>query len=347
VSVPESMRAAVLDKVGGPLTVREVPTPRPGPGEVLVRVGASGLCHSDLHMREGAFPGLPKALPWVMGHENAGTVAELGAGVSGIQVGDRVVVFGGWGCGMCRLCLGGSEQLCNLLTWVGIGAPGGYAEYLVVPSPRHLVRLTTLDLAMAAPLSDAALTPYRAVKKARGRLVPGTTAVSIGVGGLGQFGVQFLRRMTPSQVIAIDPMSSRRARAQELGADAVFDSGDASLAEDIRELAARRRGADVVIDYVGSDETLALAASVIGPEGLVVLVGLAGGSASFSYFGWPAEATVTYSRWGSRCDLEEVIAMAESARLNVLKEAFALEDIDQGFEKLERNEVDGRAVVLP
>ncbi len=345
--VPKSMRAAILDEIGGPLTVREIPTPRPGPGQVLVRVGASGLCHSDVHMRQGAFPGLPKALPWVMGHENAGTVADVGPGVNGVEVGERVVVFGGWGCGVCRLCLAGSEQLCDLLTWVGIGAPGGYAEYIVVPAARHLVRLTTLDVAVAAPLSDAALTPYRAVKKTIDRLVPGTTSVSIGVGGLGQFGVQFLRQLTPSHVVAIDPMPIRRDRAKALGADDVFDWKDPSLVDNIRDLGVRRGGADVVIDYVGSDETLELAASVVGPRGLVVLVGLAGGSAKFSYFGWPAEATVTYSRWGSISDLTEVIAMAEAERLDVLEETFALEEIEVGFEKLERNEIAGRAVVLP
>ena len=128
------MRATQLIDYGKPLELRDIPTPDPGPGEVLIRIGGSGVCHSDLHMISGDLPILP-SLPWTLGHENAGWVEAVGPGVTGLDLGTPVAVFGGWGCGTCRFCLSGHEQLCNILTWGGVGAPGGYAEYLLVPDP--------------------------------------------------------------------------------------------------------------------------------------------------------------------------------------------------------------------
>ncbi len=177
------MRAARLHEYDKPFQIDEVPQPEPGPGEVLVRIGGAGACHSDLHIIHGEIPGLPP-LPRILGHENAGWVETLGPGATSFEAGEPVVVFGGWGCGLCRLCLGGQEQLCDTLRWGGIGPPGGYAEYLVVPSTRHLVRIGDLDPASAAPLTDAGLTPYRAVKRVAPTLAPGSSALLIGAGDL-------------------------------------------------------------------------------------------------------------------------------------------------------------------
>lgn len=158
------MRAALLDDYGKPLDIREVDTPEPGPGEVLVRIGGSGACHSDLHVIDADMPMLP-SLPWILGHENAGWVEALGPGATGFDTGEPVAVYGGWGCGHCRFCASGDEQVCDVMKWSGIGRPGGYAEFLVVPSTRHLAPIGDLEPAKAAPLTDAALTPYRAVKR--------------------------------------------------------------------------------------------------------------------------------------------------------------------------------------
>ncbi|MGI4895064.1 MAG: alcohol dehydrogenase catalytic domain-containing protein, partial [Janthinobacterium lividum] len=173
----KAMKAARLHEFGGDFIIDEIPTPQPEPGQVLVRIGGAGACHSDLHVKSGEIPGAPT--PLLMGHENAGWVEAMGPGAEGFEVGEAVVVFGGWGCGHCRYCLGGHEQLCDASRWGGMGPAGGYAEYMIVPSTRQLLRAGGLAPVEAAPLTDAALTPYSAVKKTLPNLVPGTTAVMI------------------------------------------------------------------------------------------------------------------------------------------------------------------------
>jgi propanol-preferring alcohol dehydrogenase len=145
---------------------------------VLVKVAAAGVCHSDLHQQDGSVPA--HRIPPIMGHENAGWVAGLGQGAEGLAEGDPVVVYGGWGCGHCRFCLGGQEQLCDGARWGGLGPDGGYADYLLVPATRHLLPAGHLDLVKAAGLTDAGLSSYRAVKKALPYLPAGTTALVIG-----------------------------------------------------------------------------------------------------------------------------------------------------------------------
>jgi alcohol dehydrogenase, propanol-preferring len=327
--------------------LEEVSDPEPGPGEVLVRIGGSGACHSDLHVRGGEMAALPfPPFPWILGHENAGWVAGLGPGAEGFELGEPVVVFGGWGCGLCRVCLGGEEQLCDVMRWGGIGRPGGYAEYLVVPSPRHLVRLSSLDPVDAAPLSDAGLTPYRAVKKVLGRLVAGSTVVSIGVGGLGHFALQLLKTLSPARVVAIDTVESKRSLAVELGADLVLDPLAVDVVAEVKSFTGGE-GARAVLDFVGADSTLQAALGVVARQGLVVLAGLAGGTVPFSFFGLATEAEVTTTFWGSRNELAELIALAEEGRLRSHIERHPLSEINLVFERLEHGEVDGRAVLVP
>jgi propanol-preferring alcohol dehydrogenase len=341
------MRAAQLDGYGQDFVLRDIPDPEPGPGQVLVRIGAAGVCHSDLHLRAGEMAALPfPPFPWTLGHENAGWVAALGPGAEGFEVGAPVAVYGGWGCGHCRVCLGGDEQLCDVMRWGGIGRPGGYAEYLVVPSPRHLVPLGGLDPVDAAPLTDAGLTPYRAVKKALPRLVPGTTVVSIGVGGLGHFALQFLRELSPARIVAIDTAPAKRALATEVGADHVIDPGTTDAAAEIRALTGGD-GAAAVLDFVGADATLAVAAGAVARQGLVVLAGLAGGSVPFSFFSQATEAELTTSYWGTRNELAEVIALAQAGRVHGHTESHALTAVNAVFARLAAGEINGRAVLVP
>jgi len=337
------MKAARLHEFGGDFVLEEVPTPEPGPGEVRVRVGGSGACHSDLHVRAGE---IPVHLPALLGHENAGWVDAIGQGAEGFEIGEPAVVFGGWGCGHCRLCLGGQEQLCDTMRWGGIGPDGGYADYMLVPSTRHLLAAGDLDPALAAPLTDAALTPYSAVKKALPRLVPGTTAVLVGAGGLGQYGLQFLKLLSPATVVVVDSSADKRRLALELGADQVVDPADADAIEQIKA-ASHGEGAAVALDFVGADATMTLAASSLGPQGLFVLVGLAGGSFPFSFFSLPVQATLTSSSWGSRNELEEVLAMARTGRLVSTIERFPLSEINDVFARLAAGQVQGRAVLIP
>lgn len=341
------MKAARLHGYKEDFVVEDIPTPEPAVGQVLVKIAGSGACHSDLHVRSGEMSSLPfPPFPWTLGHENAGWIEALGPGAEGFEVGEPVAVFGGWGCGLCRVCLGGEEQLCDVMRWGGLGPPGGYAEYLVVPASRHLVRLGELDPVLAAPMTDAALTPYRAVKKTLPWLTPGTTAVVIGVGGLGHFGLQYLKELSPARVVAIDTAESKRRLAVDLGADLVIDPTAADADAEVSGFTGPE-GAAAVVDFVGSAATLATAARSVGRKGIVVLVGLAGGTLGYSFFGLPTEATVTTSTWGSRNELAEVIALARAGRLHAHVERHPLEEINAVFARLEHGAVDGRAVLTP
>jgi alcohol dehydrogenase, propanol-preferring len=340
------MRAARLHQQGSDFIIEDLPPPEPGPGEVLVRIAGAGVCHSDLHIKRGDVPAIH--LPQTLGHENAGWIESFGPGAEahGFGIGDPVVVFGGWGCGNCGCCLGGQEQLCDISLWGGMGPAGGYAEFLVVPSVRVLVHADGVNPVVAAPLTDAALTPYSAVKKTVPRLVPGTSAVSIGVGGLGQYGIQFLKLLTPARVIAIDTDPAKRDLALILGADAVIDPRSDDAEHTIKELTAGQ-GADAVIDFVGVDSTMALGASTVGKQGLFVLVGLAGGSVAYSFFGVAQGAALTTSNWGSRNELEEVLALARRGDLISHIEEHPLTAINDVFDRLDRGLIPGRAVLIP
>ena len=227
-SSESTMRAVQLVAWQQPAEVREVPKPAPGPGEVLLRVRAAGLCHSDLHLMHWPAGTVPYELPFTLGHEVAGTVAALGDGADGIDVGESVLVYGPWGCGRCPRCSLGEEHLCERRdlrrgTGCGLGRDGGLAEYVVLPSPRLAVPIGDLDPVAAAPLADAGLTPYHAVKRALRDLRPGSTAVVIGVGGLGHVAVQLLRALSGCRIVAVD----RREDALDVALDAGADVGAA------------------------------------------------------------------------------------------------------------------------
>jgi propanol-preferring alcohol dehydrogenase len=337
------MKAARLYQPGQPLKIEEVPVPKPTGEQTLIRIAGAGVCHSDLHIIRGHM-NMPLQLPRTLGHENAGYIEEMGPDVTGFQKGEAVAVFGGWGDGTCYYCRNGEEQLCNTLTWVGIGADGGYAEYLLVPHQRYLVKLEGLDPVEAAPLTDAALTPYRAVKKVLPNLVPGTFAAVIGLGGLGQFGLQFLKIMSAAQLIAIDVDDKKLARAKELGADFTINSAKQDATAEVKRIAGGE-GAQGVLDFVGTDATLQTAVTSAARKGRVVIVGLGGGTLHYNFFAVPTEVTVSNSMWGSRSELEEVIALARQGKIQAKIERVKLEDINQTFDRLEKGQIEGRAVV--
>ena len=208
------MNAIRLTAWERPAELVDVPVPEPGPGEVLVRVSGAGLCHSDLHLMHWREGSMPYELPFTLGHEVAGTVAALGPGADGIEPGEPVLVYGPWGCGRCPACSVGAEHLCERPgrgRGAGLGRDGGLAEYLVVPSPRLTVPLDGLDPVAAAPLADAGLTPYHAVRRALGLLGPGATAVVIGAGGLGHVAVQLVKALSSARVVAVDRRLDRAA----------------------------------------------------------------------------------------------------------------------------------------
>lgn len=342
------MKAARLHAYGTPLVIEDIATPQPRADQVLVRVAGAGFCHSDLHVIDGELRVLPR-FPITLGHENAGIVAAVGSDVKALREGDPVLVFGGWGCGRCDYCVTGNEQLCATPEWAGLSQrDGGYAEYLLVPHERYLIQLDKLSPRDAAPLADAALTPYRAIKKALPFLDPDYAALVIGVGGLGEYGIELLSELSGCAVIAVDLSESKRRTAKQLGATHVLDGNDPELAPKIMDLT-RGRGVAAAFDFVGSESTLALAVGVTRALGKVTQVGLAGGTARLhvlenSRFEVQFEATL----WGTIRELREVVALAESGRLRSIPLEFSpLDRINDVYARLKRGEVNGRAVIVP
>ena len=281
------------------IELRSIPQPEPGPGEVLVRVGAAGACHSDLHILDAPDAlGLP--IPLTIGHENAGWVEGAGPGVTGFDRGQAVAVYGIVGCGQCAGCLAGLENTCRRLPPGGIGLSrdGGMAEYLVAPA-RQLIPIGDLDVAQAAPLTDAALTPYHAINLTRRGLGPGSTCVVIGVGGLGHMAVQILSATTATRIIAVDVRDDALRLARDVGAHHTVRS-DAESVPHIRELIGTAPGgADVVLDCVGAPATVEIARSVVSTGGDVAVVGLGGGALPVGFGTLPMEVRVVVPFWGT------------------------------------------------
>jgi propanol-preferring alcohol dehydrogenase len=330
--------------------LREVPVPDPQAGEVLLKVAGAGACHSDLHLMDWE-PGLmPFDPPFTLGHENAGWVERVGAGVRGVEAGEPVLVYGPWGCGRCAACRRSSENYCERAGEIGVmggglGRDGGMAEYMLVPAERLLLPLGDLDPRDAAPLTDAALTPYHAIKRSLHKLVPGSSAVVIGAGGLGHMAIQLLAALAPARIVAVDLSPEKLALATEVGATATVQAGEDAAAQ-VRE-ATGGRGAELVIDLVGSDDTLALGAQAGRPEGDLTLVGIAGGTFPLSFFSQPYECAVATTYWGSAIELLEVLELARDGHIHAHTQRFGLDQAPDVYARLRRGEIDGRAVVCP
>ena len=306
------VKAYQLTAWQSPPEMREVDVPEPGPGQVLIKVAGSGACHSDLHLMDWPEGTMDFDLPFTLGHENAGWVEALGAGVEGLETGEPVAVYGPWGCGRCRACRRSAENYCERQAEIGafgggLGLDGGMTEYMLVPHPRLLLPLGELDPREAAPLSDAALTPYHAIKRSLPLLTPGSTAVVIGVAGLDRV----------------------------LGA-----------AAEILELAGDSR-VELIVDNVGADETIALGAAVAGFESHVTVVGLAGGKFEFAFGAEPFEAQLTIPYWGTAIELIEVLDLARAGKIRAHVERFPLDRAADAYTRLREGTLDGRAVICP
>ncbi|MEV5536862.1 NAD(P)-dependent alcohol dehydrogenase [Saccharopolyspora shandongensis] len=344
------MKAVQYQQVGAAPVVVEVPKPEPGPGQVLLKVTAAGMCHSDIGVMSWPADKLPFELPLTLGHEGVGTVAELGAGVRGVAEGDSVAVYGPWGCGVCWKCAQGKENYCTRAAELGIrppglGSPGAMAEYLLVDDVRHLVPLDGLDPVQAAPLTDAGLTPYHAIKRSLPKLVGGSTAVVIGAGGLGHLAVQILRATTGARVIALDVADDKLALAREVGAHDVARS-DENAAQRVRELTGGL-GADVVLDFVGIAPTVQIAAQSVAVEGDITIVGIAGAPLPVGFGLLPHEVSVASPYWGSRAELIEVFDLARQGALRAHVETFGLDETPEVYERFHHGQIKGRAVIVP
>ncbi len=322
------MLAVRLPALGSPPVLTEVPVPVPAGSEVLVRVAACGVCRTDLHIVQGSQTRV--APPVTLGHEIAGWVSAYAPTMVGeppIPPGTPVLVYGGWGCGTCTECRSGNEQRCDLGRSPGFQADGGYAEYVLVPDARYLVPLASLDPVHAAPLADAGVTPYRAVERARPWLRPGARVMVIGFGALGQFALQYLRRLPDLDLHVHDTDTRKLALARSIAS-------------------AEAAGPfDVLFDFVGTDATLAQAAAAVAPGGLISLVGEGGGRLPVGFDSPAIEVSVTTTAWGSLDDLRAVVALAPELEWTV--EPMPLGDALLALKYLASGDVIGRLALVP
>ncbi|KAI4861941.1 alcohol dehydrogenase GroES domain protein [Hypoxylon rubiginosum] len=350
------MKAFKIVQWGQPGQYVDVPKPEPGPLDVLLRMKAAGLCRSDLDMVDSQPGSAPYAnsidAGYILGHENAGFVEEIGSAITDLRIGEAVVVHHMRHCGNCEYCTDGAEQHCEafkrnaIAATRGCGIDGGLAEFLLVPLT-EVISIGDEDPVLYAPLTDAAVTAYHAVQTALHRLRPGTSAALIGIGGLGTYGVQFVKLLSPARIFAVDNVRSRLRTAEEVGADeAVLFEGDGAAAAAQMLSLTNGRGVDVVVDFVGSADTLKLAAKVSRPRGRVVLVGLEGGTLEV---GWGLLATgceFATSLGSTRQDLREVCQLARSGKLRIDIQRFPFDEVQAAYDALRAGTLTGRAVIV-
>jgi NAD+-dependent secondary alcohol dehydrogenase Adh1 len=312
--------------------------------EVLVRIGGAGVCATDLHAIEGLMEPAGVRLPRVLGHENAGWIEDVGAGVTTVAPGDAVLVYPPFSCGLCVSCRRGNDMHCVQHQFTGLSVDGGFADYVLV-SERSLIKLPAgVEPAAVAPHADAGLTAYHAVRRLSHLATSGTTAVAIGVGGVGHIAIQLLRELGSSSVIAIDTDERRRMLAARLGADDVLE-GHGSV-DAVRELT-DGRGADLVFDFVGTDQTHAESMAMLARGGTYSVIGYGGTISIASNALVVMEHAVVGNLVGTWVDLWELLQLHAAGRVVLETETHPLEDVNDVLAKLRDGEVTGRAVLIP
>jgi 2-desacetyl-2-hydroxyethyl bacteriochlorophyllide A dehydrogenase len=337
----DTMRAVVISRYGGALEVADRPVPRPGPGEVLIRVRASGLCSTDLHLLSGRMP--LGDLPRVVGHESAGDLVELGEGVTGWAVGDRVTVPLDVVCGECRHCRTGHTQRCRRMVRIGFERDGGHARYLAVPAANVIALPPTLAYDEAAILPDAVASMYHALI-CQGKVGVGQNVLIHGAGGLGIHGVQ-IARLAGADVIATSRRAQRLRIAEEHGAIPVNTASE-SPKRVVDELT-RGEGLDVVVDNIGTRASVREGLGLLRPGGKLLAVAYVDEAyevPSIPLF--KTEQQVIGCRGSSKQDLVEVVRLVGSGRLKpIIGAHYPLEDIDAAVERLEGGDLVGRLVL--
>jgi NAD+-dependent secondary alcohol dehydrogenase Adh1 len=312
---------------------------------VLIKIEGAGVCATDLHAIDGEMEPAGVTLPLVLGHENAGRVAVVGDLVSTVVVGDPVLVFPPYSCGLCVACRRGIDMHCDQHQFTGLTVDGGFAEYVVV-SERSVVKLPPgSNPVEVAPYADAGVTAYHAIRRVAHLAVPGATAVVIGIGGVGHVGLQLLRELGSGAVmVAVDPNPLRRALAASLNADAVLDSVE--VVDAVRDLT-DGRGADLVIDFVGTQQTHEDATGMLAKGGTYSIVGFGGMVTVPSGAMVGNEQTIVANLVGTWVDLWEVMQLHARGKLTLKTETHRLEDVNDVLAKLREGEVTGRAVLTP
>jgi NAD+-dependent secondary alcohol dehydrogenase Adh1 len=341
------MKAARLHAYHEDLRVEEVDEPEVlGPLDVIVRIGAAGLCRTDLHIQEGQWAEKSGVkLPYTPGHENAGWVHEVGSGVTNVEVGDTVIVHPFISCGLCRPCRRGDDMHCLNGSFPGINRDGGFAEFLHT-SARSVVKLNpSLHPKDIAALADAGLTAIHAVKKAIPVLGPGTKAVVIGAGGLGHIGIQCLEAMTPTEIIVIDPSDKALALAGEVGADHTVKV-DGNHREAVLELT-DGRGAEAIIDFVGEKGAIEDGIAMVQDGGFYYVIGYGENINVPTIDVISRENSFIGNLVGTNVDLEDLMTLTAQGHVRLHTQTYPLDAINDAMHDLDEGRLQGRGILVP
>jgi NAD+-dependent secondary alcohol dehydrogenase Adh1 len=342
------MKAAVLPAYDADLSLEDVAVPEvQGPNDVIVRVGGAGLCRTDLHIMEGVWKNkVDVELPYILGHENAGWVEDVGPGVKSIKPGDAVIVHPVITCGLCRACRAGEDMHCIDLQFPGITQNGGFAEYLRT-GERAIIKLPEgLEPKAIAPYADAGITAYRAAKRAAKRLWPGTRCAIIGVGGLGHIAVQVLKELCATEIIAVDNNPKALELAEGWGAHYVVNGSDGSAIEQVMALT-DGQGAEAVIDFVGEGTAIKDSVGMLKKGGIYWVVGYGGMVEVPAIDMIFSEIAVMGSLVGNYNELAELMTMAGQGRVSLHATEYRLDDINTAIHDLHHGQLQGRGVIIP
>jgi alcohol dehydrogenase, propanol-preferring len=351
------MKAARIVKVNEPLQVQELQTPKPKGSQIIIKVQSSGVCHSDVHVWEGYYEGIGGQplkttdrgvkYPLTPGHEIAGIVDNLGEQVEGFSKNEKVLVYPWVGEGLCPACRIGQENLCDKPRSLGIYNDGGYAQYVLVPNYKYLVKIgDDMDTDTSAPLSCAGLTAYGAVKNAK--LKPDENVVIVGTGGLGLMAIQLAKAVTGARIIAMDIDDRKLEVAKKEGADIIVNSKKEDPAKVVMELT-NKLGADAVIDFVNASKTVETDMQLLRRRAKLVLVGLFGGELKLNLVTMPTRAyKLIGSYTGSITDLIELVSLAKRGVIRpIISNRFKLNQATEALKMLKEGKILGRGVINP
>jgi NAD+-dependent secondary alcohol dehydrogenase Adh1 len=330
------------------LHIDDVPKPAiEGPHDVIVRIGGAGLCRTDLHIIEGIWRHiLDPLLPYTLGHENAGWVADVGSSVTTVSVGDAVVVHPLVTCGVCPNCRRGEDMYCANGIFPGLNADGGFAEYLRT-SERSCIKLEGgLEPKDVAPYADAGITAYRAAKKAAAHLPPGTRVAVIGTGGLGHIGLQSLKALCSAEVIAIDTSDAALELAGRVGADHLVKS-DENVVEAVRSFGDDNGGVDAVLDFVGEHGTTEQGPAMLAQGGTYYVIGYGGRVDLAAIDIIFSEISVVGNLVGNYTELSELMKLAAQGKVELTTRAYELDRINDAIDDFMAGKIQGRGVLVP
>ena len=341
------MKAVRLHAFHQQPVIDEVPEPTiGGPLDVIVKIGGAGVCRTDLHIIEGqwdAAMGTP--LPYILGHENAGWVHEIGSAVSNVAVGDTVILHPTPTCGLCRACRAGDDMHCIASTFPGLSTDGGMAEYLLT-SARACVKLDPATRPQdVAALADAGITAYHAVRKALPLLYPGTTAVVIGAGGLGHIGIQCLAALSATTIVVVDRNPDALKLAEQLGATHTVVA-DGSHVDAVKDLTGGA-GAHVVLDFVAEQGAEMDGWNMTAPAGSYFVIGYGGTLEIPTLDIISTERNIIGNIVGTYNDLAELMSLAQAGKVTLHTRTYPLTSAVEAFADLDAGRVRGRAILVP